>query len=93
MRGCAAGKARPAVGLALAHSNRPDVAAVTPTAIVTKLSGETQKIFNDAAFREKFLAPNMIFSIAGTPEDFAQRIKTDDAKWGKVIKAANLRVE
>jgi tripartite-type tricarboxylate transporter receptor subunit TctC len=67
--------------------------AGTPTAIITKLSGETQKIFNDAAFREKFLAPNMIFSIAGTPEDFAQRIKTDDAKWGKVIKAANLRVE
>jgi tripartite-type tricarboxylate transporter receptor subunit TctC len=67
--------------------------AGTPKAIVAKLSAETQKIFNDAAFREKFLAPNVIFSIAGTPEDFAQRIKTDDAKWGKVIKEASVRVE
>jgi len=48
---------------------------------------------SDAAFRDKFLAPNMIFSIAGTPEDFAQRIKADDAKWGRVIKAANVKVE
>ncbi len=67
--------------------------AGTPGAIVARLSAETQKIFKDAAFRDKFLAPNMIFSIAGTPEEFAQRIKADDAKWGKVIKDANVRVE
>ena len=35
----------------------------------------------------------MIFSIAGTPEDFAQRIKADYAKWGKVIKEAGVKVE
>jgi len=67
--------------------------AGTPREIVEKLSAETQKIFADAAFREKFLAPSMIFSIAGTPEDFAQRIKTDYAKWGKVIKDAGVKVE
>src|SRR5215468_6671711 len=59
--------------------------AGTPRAIVDKLSGETQRIFGERAFREKFLAPSFIFSIAGTPEDFAQRIKADYAKWGKVI--------
>ena len=67
--------------------------AGTPPAIVARLSAETQKIFRDAVFRDKFLAPNMIFSIASTPEEFAQRIKADDAKWGKVIKEANVRVE
>ena len=67
--------------------------AGTPRAIVDKLSGETQRIFADAAFREKFLAPSMIFSIAGTPEDFAQRIKADYAKWGKVIKEAGVKAE
>jgi tripartite-type tricarboxylate transporter receptor subunit TctC len=67
--------------------------AGTPREIVDKLSAETQKIFADPAFREKFLAPSMIFSIAGTPEDFAQRIKTDYAKWGKVIKDAGVKVE
>jgi tripartite-type tricarboxylate transporter receptor subunit TctC len=67
--------------------------AGTPRAIVDKLSAETQRIFADAAFRDKFLAPSMIFSIAGTPEDFDQRIKSDYAKWGKVIKDAGVKLE
>jgi tripartite-type tricarboxylate transporter receptor subunit TctC len=67
--------------------------AGTPRDIVDKLSAETQRIFGEAAFREKFLAPNMIFSIAGTPDEFAARIRTDHAKWGKVIKDANVKVE
>ncbi len=65
----------------------------TPREIVEKLSAETQHIFGEAAFREKFLAPNMIFSIAGSPEQFAARIRTDYVKWGKVIKDANVKVE
>jgi tripartite-type tricarboxylate transporter receptor subunit TctC len=67
--------------------------AGTPRPIVERLSGETRRIFADAAFREKYLAPSMIFSIAGTPEDFAARITADYAKWGKVIRDANVKVE
>jgi tripartite-type tricarboxylate transporter receptor subunit TctC len=67
--------------------------ASTPRAIVDRLSTETQRIFAEPDFRHKFLAPNFIFSIAGTPEDFAARIKADYAKWGKVIKEAGVRVE
>jgi len=67
--------------------------AGTPREIVDKLSAETQHIFGEAAFREKFLAPNMIFSIAGSPEQFAARIRTDYVKWGKVIKDANVKVD
>jgi len=67
--------------------------AGTPREIVDKLSSETQRIFAEPAFRDKFLAPSFIFSIAGTPEDFAQRIKADYAKWGKVIRDANVKVE
>ena len=67
--------------------------AATPRPIVDKLSAETQRIFAEPAFRDKFLAPNMIFSIASTPEQFAERIRSDDAKWGKVIKDANVKVE
>jgi len=67
--------------------------AGTPREIIDKLSAETQRIFGEAAFREKFLAPNMIFSIAGSPEQFAARIRTDYVKWGKVIKDANVKVD
>ena len=65
----------------------------TPREIVDKLSTETQKIFADPAFREKFLDPAVTFSIASPPEQFAERIRADLAKWGKVIKDANLKVE
>jgi tripartite-type tricarboxylate transporter receptor subunit TctC len=67
--------------------------AGTPRAIVDKLSAETQRIFAAPEFRDKFLAPSMIFSIAGTPESFAERIKADYAKWGKVVRDANVKVE
>ena len=67
--------------------------AGTPRAIVDRLSAETRRIYAEPEFRDKFLAPNFIYSIAGTPEDFAARIKADDAKWGKVIKEAGLKVE
>ena len=65
----------------------------TPREIVDKLSAETQKIFNDPAFRDKYLAPAMTFSIASSPEKFAERINAELAKWGKVIKDAKVKVE
>lgn len=65
----------------------------TPRAIVDRLSAETQKIFGDPAFRDKFLAPAVTFSIASPPEQFAERMRADLAKWGKVIKDAGIKVE
>ena len=65
----------------------------TPQEIVGKLSAETQKIFGDPAFRDKFLAPAATFSIASPPDQFAARIRADLAKWGKDIKDAGIKVE
>jgi tripartite-type tricarboxylate transporter receptor subunit TctC len=65
----------------------------TPREIVGKLNGETQRIFNDAQFREKILAPNFIYSIASPPEVFAERIRLETVKWGKIIREANVKVE
>ncbi len=65
----------------------------TPPDVVAKLNAQTQRIFSDPAFQEKFLAPSFIFSIVSSPEDFAARIRTESAKWGKVIKDANVKVE
>jgi tripartite-type tricarboxylate transporter receptor subunit TctC len=65
----------------------------TPREIVEKLSAETQRIFADPAFREKFLDPAVTFSIASPPDQFAARIRADLAKWGKVIKDAGIKVE
>jgi tripartite-type tricarboxylate transporter receptor subunit TctC len=65
----------------------------TPPDVVAKLNAQTQRIFNDPAFQEKFLAPSFIFSVVSSPEQFAARIRTESAKWGKVIKDANVKVE
>lgn len=65
----------------------------TPRAIVDKLSAETQKIFAEPAFRDRFLAPSFIYSIASSPDQFAARIRADYTKWGKVIKNAGVKVQ
>jgi tripartite-type tricarboxylate transporter receptor subunit TctC len=65
----------------------------TPPEIVAKLNAQVQRIFDDPAFRDKFLAPNFIFSIVSSPQAFAERIRLESAKWEKVIRAANVRVE
>jgi tripartite-type tricarboxylate transporter receptor subunit TctC len=67
--------------------------AGTPRPIIDKLNAETRRVFNDPQFRDRVLTPSFIYSIASSPEDFAARIRSDSAKWGKVIRAANIRVE
>ena len=65
----------------------------TPRDVVAKLNAETQRIFNDPGFRDRFLTPNFIYSIVSAPEAFAERIRLDSAKWGKVIRDAKIKVE
>jgi tripartite-type tricarboxylate transporter receptor subunit TctC len=65
----------------------------TPPEIVAKLNAQTQRIFDDPSFRDKFLTPNFIFSIVSPPEAFAERIRRESEKWGKVIRDANVKVE
>jgi tripartite-type tricarboxylate transporter receptor subunit TctC len=65
----------------------------TPPEIIATLNAETQRIFEDPAFRDRVLAPNFIFSIASAPEVFAARIRSEWAKWGEVIRDAGLKPE
>jgi tripartite-type tricarboxylate transporter receptor subunit TctC len=65
----------------------------TPRDVIDKINTETRRIFNDAQFREKVLAPSFIYSIVSAPEDFAERIRRDSEKWGKVIRDANIKAE
>ncbi len=67
--------------------------AGTPRDIVMKLDTEVIRIFNDPAFRERFLDPQMFESMAGSPEDFTAFIKAERGKWAKVIREANIKVE
>jgi len=65
----------------------------TPADVIEKLNAQTQRIFNDPVFRDKFLAPNFIFSIVSAPDVFARRIRSESEKWGRVIRDAGVKIE
>jgi tripartite-type tricarboxylate transporter receptor subunit TctC len=67
--------------------------AGTPRDVVGKLNADIQKVFADPDFRQTFLDRAMLDPIAGSPGQFAEFIKAEAAKWSKVVKDANLKVE
>jgi tripartite-type tricarboxylate transporter receptor subunit TctC len=67
--------------------------AAAPSDVVAKLNGEVEHVFNDPAFRTRFLDPQMFESIAGPQQQFADFIKAERTKWSKVIKEANITLE
>jgi tripartite-type tricarboxylate transporter receptor subunit TctC len=67
--------------------------AGTPRAVVMKINADVRRVFDDPAFQEKFLAPQMFESMMSTPEDFAAFIGSEQTKWAKVIHDAGLKVD
>jgi tripartite-type tricarboxylate transporter receptor subunit TctC len=65
----------------------------TPPDIVAKISTETQRIFNDAAFQNQFLTPSYTYSIASTPEVFAERIRREKEMFGELIRSTNVSAD
>src|SRR5688572_4331722 len=58
--------------------------AGTPRDVVVKLNADIQKVFADPDFREKFLDRALLDPITGSPEQFAEFIRLEAAKWSKV---------
>ena len=66
--------------------------AATPRAVIDRLNREIVRIVTTPQFAEQF-APEGIVPVGNTPEQFAQVMVNDIAKWAKVIKAAGIRAE
>src|SRR5580704_12520285 len=66
--------------------------AGTPKEIVDLLSREIAKAVAQPDFRER-LGVLGFKPVANTPDEFAARIKLEIEKWGKVVRAANLKIE
>jgi tripartite-type tricarboxylate transporter receptor subunit TctC len=67
--------------------------AALPHDLVMKLNTETQRVFSDPEFRKRFLEPQMFESMPGSPQDFAGFIKAEQAKWAKVIREGQIKLE
>jgi len=66
--------------------------ARTPKEIVATLNREIVRILALPDVRERLIAQGAE-PVGDTPEQFAQYIKAEAAKWGKVIKTLNLKIE
>jgi tripartite-type tricarboxylate transporter receptor subunit TctC len=65
----------------------------TPRDVVMKINAEVQKILNDPAFQQKFMAPQLFESMASSPEEFARTIKSETGTWANVIREQKLVIE
>ena len=65
----------------------------TPHDVVAKINADAQHVLADAAFRERFLNPQMLDPMIGSPEAFAAEIKSESQKWSKVIREQNLHID
>lgn len=66
--------------------------AGTPREVIATLSAAVNKALQQAAIREKYAGVGAI-TTGGTPEQFAAYIAEDLARWTKVVKDANVKVE
>lgn len=66
--------------------------AKTPATVINRLNQEIVRVLAKAEARERLF--NVGVEVVGSsPEEFAATIKTEMAKWARVIKDANIRIE
>jgi tripartite-type tricarboxylate transporter receptor subunit TctC len=66
--------------------------AGTPRPVIDKLNGTLAKLLATPDMKEKFDVQAAEI-VASTPEQFGELIKAESAKWGRVIRDKNIRVD
>jgi tripartite-type tricarboxylate transporter receptor subunit TctC len=66
------------------------VPARTPAPVVGRLNSETVKALNSPALKQQFAAQGLE-PASSTPSEFGAYLKSETAKWAKVIRAANIK--
>jgi tripartite-type tricarboxylate transporter receptor subunit TctC len=68
------------------------VRAGTPRTIIDKIQRDTARVLNKPEVRARL--ENLGVEVVGsTPEQFESFVRTEIAKWAKVIKASNIKVD
>jgi len=66
--------------------------AATPKAVIDKLNAAIEKILGMQDVRQRF-AQLGVEPVGGPPEAFARHIRAESDKWGKLVKAQNIRLD
>jgi tripartite-type tricarboxylate transporter receptor subunit TctC len=67
--------------------------AGTPRETIGKINAEVRALFTEQAFLDRAITPNMFEPMVSSPEQFAEFIRRDSEKWGKVLRDANIKVD
>jgi tripartite-type tricarboxylate transporter receptor subunit TctC len=67
--------------------------AGTPPDVITKINAEVRALFAEPDFHDKFLKPNMFEPMVSSPAEFSGYITRDSAKWSKVLRNANIKID
>ena len=67
--------------------------AGTPADIVKKLNADITAVLSDPEFRAKLAADGSEVFPGGTPDEFAGFVKSETAKWTKIVKDSGAKVE
>ncbi len=61
--------------------------------LTLRINADTLKILNDPAFREQSVNKQWFQVIGGSPEEFADYLKSEYHRWGELIKVSGVSVE
>ena len=70
----------------------PGAEELVPREIVARLNAETAKVLRSAPTVERLQGLGLTTE-PGTPEEFAALITSELARWGSIVRAANIRAE
>lgn len=66
--------------------------AGTPAAVIAKFNAEVRAVLEQPEFRAKLVVQGAD-PAGGTPEEFAEFLRVETVKWGKVVREAGIRLE
>jgi tripartite-type tricarboxylate transporter receptor subunit TctC len=67
--------------------------AGVPADVVEKINAEVRAVFAEPKVRRDFLDAQYFESLAGSPADLTDRIRSEEPKWRKLIRDSHIRVE
>ena len=67
--------------------------AGAPKEIIGKLNAEVTRILNEADFKEQRLVKQGIEAVGNTPEEFAALMRSETAKWARVISESGTKLD
>ena len=66
--------------------------ATTPPAVIARLNAAAAKAAQSEVFKKRVEGEGLVIS-AGTPAEFDRYLKAEEARWGKVVKAAHITAD